>query len=312
MYTITGGGAFTTKNISDINSNFSELSGAGSGASTPLSIWVRPQYGNDSNPGTYARPLATMGGASQYITPGLTIFVEGVLFEQVTFPIVNNVSVIGVSVVPRQATTSGVPNGGGATWLSPSSLSNTTALATVQGQGWSFQNILFNNSATTAGCVKLSCVGDPPTSADASQCSFINCHFTGANLGIDDAGGSYYTTIVGCQFYNFAGTGDMAIKSTSASLRTPSHWVIQNCRFWGNVNHITIPASAFLITGCHFTPATTVAIDFTGGVGTNAVVGNYFNIAADDFDPAGGVTGVTGDVWSNTLTNAIETGLPAN
>lgn len=40
--------------------------------------------------------------------------------------------------------------------------------------------------------------------------------------------------------------------------------------------------------------------------------GGAFTIAAADFDPAGGVTGVTGDVWSNTLTDTIETGLPAN
>lgn len=313
MYTITGGGSFTRTNIDQINSNFSELSGSASGAVTPNSIWVRPQNGgNDNNTGTYTSPLATMAGAARFITPGLTIYVEGVLFEQTTLPIVNNVSVIGVGTVPRQATTSGVPNGGGATWLSPTGLSNTKALATVQGQGWTFQNIYFNNSATTAGCVKLSCVGDPPASADASQCAFINCIFTGTNLGIDDAGGSWMTRILGCTFFGFAGSGDTAIKSTSTALRAPAHWQILDCTFFGNINHIVAPASGWLIKGCNFAAATTTNIDFTGGTAPNFVQQNVFGIAAADFDPAGGVTGVTGDAWSNYLTDTVETGLPAN
>lgn len=312
MRTITGGGVFTRQNIDDLNSNFSELSGAASGATTPLSLWVRPQYGNDSNPGTYAQPLATMSGASRYIVPGLTIYLEGVLFEQVTLPIVNNVTVVGVSVVPRQATTSGAPNGGGATWLSPTSPSNSTALATVQGQGWTFENIYFNNAATSAGCVKLSVVGDPPTQADASHCAFLNCRFTGANLGIDDAGGAAFTYINGCEFFNFSGSGDVAIKSTSTAVRLPLRWVIVNSAFWGNQNNIVSPASNWTVKYNTFNAATTAQINFTGGAAPNFVQQNAFAIAAADFDPAGGVTGVTGDVWSNYLTDAVETGLPAN
>ncbi len=312
MRTITGGGVFTRQNIDDLNANFAEASSSGSGASTPLSIWVRPQAGNDNNPGTYALPLATMSGASRYITSGLTIYVEGVIFEQVTFPIVNNVTVVGVSVVPRQATTSGTPNGGGATWLSPSGLSNSLALATVQGQGWTFENILFNNSATSAGCIKLSVVGDPPAQADASHCAFINCRFTGANLGIEDAGGAAFTYINGCEFFNFSGSGDVAIKNTSTSVRLPLRWVILNSAFWGNQNNIVSPASNWTVKYNTFNTATTANINFTGGAAPNFVQQNAFAIAAADFDPAGGVTGVTGDAWSNYLTDAVETGLPAN
>lgn len=309
MKTITGGGAFTRQNIADLNSNFQELQG---GNPTGLSVWVRPQFGNNNNPGTYDQPLATISGAAKYMVPGLTIYLEGVLFENVTLPIVNNVSIVGISTVPRQATTSGVPNGGGATWMSPSSVTNTLALATVQGQGWTFANILFNNAATTAGCVKLSVVGDPPTQADASQCAFLNCRFTGTNLGIDDAGGAAFTLIDGCEFFNFSGTGDTAIKNTSTAVRLPLRWVIQNSAFWGNVNHIVSPASGWTIKGCTFKAATTTNIDFTGGAAPNFVQQNAFGIAAADFDPAGGVTGVSGDAWSNYLTDAVETGLPAN
>ncbi len=311
MQVITGGGSFTAGNISAINNNFAELQS--------INVWVRPQAGNNlgnsSNIplGSYDNPYATMGGLAGIMRPGLVVGFEGVLFEQVTFPIVNNVTIIGVQAVPRQATTSNVPNGGGATWMSPlSGISNTTALATVQGQAWTFRNVFFNNAATTAGCVKLSCVGDPPLAADASQCSFINCTFTGTNLGIDDAGGSFDTLVDGCKFFGFAGSGDVAIKSTSVALRSPHQWRILNSRFYANVNHIIMPMRLCQISGCMFEAATTTNIDFTGGTAPNFVQRNSFAIAAADFDPAGGVTGVSGDAWSNNLIDAIETGLPAN
>lgn len=311
LATITGGGSFTFRNITDINANFAALE--------TIDVWVRPQYGNNNGNGLGKYPLgsynnayATMSGVASILRPGLVIGLEGVLRENYAPPIVNNVTIIGVSDVPRQATTSGVPNGGGATWLSLATVANTSALVTVQGQGWTFANILFNNAATTAGCVKLSCVGDPPLQADASQCAFVNCSFTGTNLGIDDAGGSYNTLIDGCEFFEFQGTGDVAIKSTSTALRLPRKWRILNSRFFANVNHIVAPAWLWEIKGCVFEAATTVNIDFTGGTAPNFVQQNAFAIAAANFDPAGGVTGVSGDAWSNYLTDAVETGLPAN
>ncbi len=311
MQTITGGGAFTAGNINAINANFADLQ--------TVNVWVRPQAGNNTGNGStqplgsYSNPYATMGGLAGLMRPGLVVGFEGVLFEQVTFPIVNNVTIIGVPAVPRQATTSNVPNGGGATWMSPlSGISNTTALATVQGQAWVFQNIFFNNAATSAGCVKLAVAGDPPLAADASQCSFINCTFTGANLGIDDAGGSFDTLIDGCKFFLFGGVGDVAIKSTSTAVRLPRYWRILNSRFMENVNHIVAPAERWEITNCMFDAATTVNINFTGGTAPNFVQRNSFSITAANFDPTGGVTGVSGDAWSNNLIDAIETGLPTD
>jgi hypothetical protein len=313
MVTITGGGVFTRQNISDINTNFQS---AMSGNPTGQVLWVRPQNGGvDTNPGTYAQPLATMAGCAKYLKSGLVIYVEGVLREQTTLPIVSNVKVVGLQTVPCQATTSGAPNGGSATWLSPlSGISNTTALATVQGQGWTFENIYFNNAATAAGCVKLlrSGAGDPPTDPDASHAAFINCRFTGANLGIEDSGGCGFVHISGCEFFNFSGSGDTAIKNTSTSVAAPLRWVIERSAFWGNVNHIVAAANQWTVTNNTFAAATTTNINFTGGTAPNFVQQNTFAIAAADFDPAGGVTGVTGDAWSNYLTDAVETGLPAN
>jgi hypothetical protein len=73
-----------------------------------------------------------------------------------------------------------------------------------------------------------------------------------------------------------------------------------------------MPFNQGVIKGCVFTNGTAANINLTGGTAPNFVQQNVFNIAAADFDPAGGTTGVTGDAWSNYLTDAVETGLPAN
>jgi hypothetical protein len=304
MQSVPDTGTFTRRNQEIINDNFAQL--------TQPDIWVRPQYGKDTNAGTYAAPLATMAGAARFLRPGIVIGLQGVLFEQYTGPIVGDVTIRGMANTPRQATTSGVPNGGGATWLSPTGLSNSLALCLVQGQGWRFENIYFNNSATSAACVKLSRAGDPPLAADASHASFFNCRMTGAAFGIEDVGGCGFVTIDGCEFFNFSGAGDHAIKNTSTAQALPLDWLIQNSKFWGNANHIVAPASGWRVLRNQIAAATTVNINFTGGTAPNFVQQNAFSIAAADFDPAGGVTGVTGDVWSNYLTDTIETGLPAN
>ena len=70
--------------------------------------------------------------------------------------------------------------------------------------------------------------------------------------------------------------------------------------------------NSMLIADNRIAKITTALINLSVGTGYNAVIRNTFDIAAADFDPAGGVTGKAGDVWSNYLTDAIETGLPAN
>jgi hypothetical protein len=310
MYTISGGGVFSNTNISQINANFSELSGASAGSATGLSVWVRPQSGNNNNPGTYDQPFASITGASSVLQSGMTVYVEGVLFENYTAPVgVNNVTIVGVQNIPRQATTSGAANGGGATWLPASG--GTTALLTVQGQGWTVANMYFNNSATAAPCIDLITVGDPPAEADAAHFLLYNCILTGADNGLDATDGTNFVRIIDCTFLNFSGSGDIAINAAQ-SIGTLLDWRIEGCKFFNNAANIIAAFSHATITGCVFEAGSASTINLTGGTAPNYVVGNYFNIAADDYDPAGGVTGVTGDVWSNTLTNEIQTGLPAN
>lgn len=280
-------------------------------------LYVNSYTGSNTYNGrSPATAYATIAQAVAAANNGEVIGIFGVFRENVTARLgLQDVTIIGQgSQVPRQATSGGVANGGGATWLSPTTVTNTADLLVIKGQGWTIQNVYFNNSATGAADVLLlrSGTGDPPADPDASHANFVNCRFTGANIGIEDEGGCAFVHIDQCEFFNFAGASDCAIKNTSASIAAPLRWVITNSAFWGNVDHIIAPANKWTIKGCTFDGAATVTIDFTGGTAPNIVQQNAFAITAANFDPAGGVTGVSGDAWSNYLIDAVETGLPAN
>ena len=315
MYTISGGGSFTRTNIDQINSNFSELSGGSSASPTGLSVWVRPQYGNNDNVGSYERPFATISGAARAIEPGLTIYVEGVLTEEYSTPIVNDVSIVGAGNAPRQATTSGAPNGGGATWLSPSG--GTGSLLTINGQSWNVRNLYFNNSATgaTTGCVKLTGGGDPPLTADAGGTTIAGCTFTGEANGIYINGGPGFLNILGNTFYFFDSSGDCAILAGGSGGTGYGTKVIGNF-FESNLTHIKALSTAYAwkVADNHFSyisggVTTGVFIDFTGG-NQNSVYRNVFDVDSGN----GGIATMfvlgTDDRWSaNTLSTAVSTDL---
>ena len=313
MISITGGGVFTRQNINDLNANFEELSGSSGTSPTGLSVWVRPSYGSDANPGTYDQPLATMAGASRYIVPGLTIYVEGVIKEEFTTPIVNDVSIVGVGNRPRQATTSGAPNGGGATWLSPSG--GTGSLLTIRGQAWRVQNIYFNNTATgatTAG-VKLVGGGDPPLTADAGHTAIYGCVFTGEANGIYIDGGPGFLDIQGNTFYFFDSTGDCAILAGGSGGTGYGTRIVGNY-FESNLTHIKALATAYSwkVIGNHFSyisggVTTGVFLDFTGG-NQNSVFQNIFDVNSGNGGIATMFVQGTDDRWGgNTLSSAVTT-----
>jgi hypothetical protein len=311
MVPITGGGALTAKNIATINANFAALLG--------IDVWVRPQYGNNgSADGSYEKPYATMAGLARVLKPGLVIGLQGVLFEEYVFPLgVNDLTVIGVAGQPRQATTSNVPNGGGATWMTPiaGATSTTTPLVTVRAQGTTFQNIYFSSTATAAPCVQLlmNGGGDPPVDASAEHTSFVNCFFTGADEGVSASGGPNFCSFDNCRFFGFAGTGDTAISTvTGAGVHTNYGWVIKNCEFWGNDIHIDAALSGASIHDNHFSYinnliTTTVFYDGTGGK-DNAVWRNAFDVNSGNAGIAGMFVLGTNDRFSgNSLSTAVTT-----
>lgn len=275
---IVGGGAFTAKNISDLNANFQAVQ-------VP-DIWVRPQSGvNASADGTYDKPYATMAGAfgSSLFKPGVVIGLLGVLTEEVTAPIVNDITILGMGNQPRQATTSGAPNGGGATWLSPSG--GTGSLLTIRGQGWRVENIYFNNSATgtTTGCIKLVGGGDPPLTADAGHAQIIGNVFTGEANGLYLDGGPGFLTIQGNTFMFFDSSGDCAILAGGSGGTGYGTKVLNNF-FEANLTHIKALSSAYgwIVAHNHFSyisggVTTSVFIDFTGG-NQNSLFDNTYDV----------------------------------
>lgn len=278
---------------------------------TQPTLFVNSYTGADTNNGQSPdQAVGTITRALALANNGSTIGIFGVFKEHVTTRLgLQDVTIVGLANTPRQATTSGAANGGGATWLSATG--GTTALLMVQGQGFTVRNIYFNNSATAAGCIELNTVGDPPTQADGAHFCAEDCIFTGADNGLNAPDGTNFVRLINCTFFNFSGSGDIAINA-AGGVGTLLDWRILGCRFFNNDSNIIAALSHARIQNCTFEAAATTQINLTNGVAPNYVVMNFFDINADDFDPAGGVTGVSGDVWSNTLKDTIETGLPAN
>jgi hypothetical protein len=241
------------------------------------------------------------------------ILVSGVVREQVVLPTnVYDVLMLGIANTPRQATDSGSPTGGGATWMAPASgAAATTPLIEVIRQGWTFQNIAFNPHTASAG-VRLTTSGGLN---EAGQCAFIDCLFTGGGttqIGIEDNGGSGMVQIHNCVFRNL---GDTGIKGLSTANAVPSYWQIMDCLFGQNTNDIKMSLAYARIQGNTFqTPGagatnkviSTIAIAAQGS--NNAVVSNYFNDVAAGIVTGEGYTGSASDHWMNFATDAVKFG----
>ncbi len=303
--TITGGGSFTGKNIRDINNNFAAVGNP--------DLWVRPQNTSSSAAadGSYERPYASFTAAGPAMRPGMTVGLLGVTLEEFSSPRVNDIRIVGMGNLPRQATTSSVANGGGSTWLSPSG--GTGALLQPNGQGWSIENIFFNNAATAAGCIKLVNAGDPPTSNCSEKTTVLGCILTGTDDGIAAVDLPNNVVIDGCTFFGFSGSGDLAISSaTGVGTGTLQNWLIQNCDFRGNAGHITAPFQSSTIRYNQFSyiyggVTSTTQIRLGGGA-DNDIYWNRFAIPSTTNLISGMFGTGTNDRWGpNLCPNAVTT-----
>lgn len=263
--------------------------------------------GSDSNDGTSpGTPFQTITKAFTVIDSHDSIYFVGKIREQVTAPLgVYGVSIIGADTSPRHDLA--------ASWVPPASPTAATPLLRLREQGWVLSNFLMQGH-TDAAAVELRRREDA-TDPDASHAQFLGMRFDGGLAGIDNNGGCGFLTIAGCLFRGQVGAGGAAYRVTSTTIAVPLDVLIRGNRFLNNQSHIIGPFSYGVIDFNRFATATATVINTTDGSaqgGNTAVVNNSFNIAAADFDPAGGVTGTATDVWSNTLQDAIETGQPAN
>ena len=242
-----------------------------------------------------------------------TIILSGVLREQAVAPLgVFDVLVTGAANRPRQATNAGTPTGGGASWLAPTSPTATTPLIEIREQGWTFENIQFA-AHTDDACIKLH-REETAAYPDGSHLILRGCRFTGGLIGLEDYGGASNVLIEDCSFEDLAGAGGGAIVVTNQGIAIPQRWIMRNSRILPCVNGIVgaFVDSQFLDNTIMKCTTTTINLA-SGNVGLrNIVKNNHFNIAAADFDPAGGVTGNATDTWVNWLADVLEFGQPAN
>lgn len=306
------GGAFTAKDQSTITQNFTQIN---------ADYYIDGDYGFDGNPGTSAGLAFRTPAPLNYLLPlyrrnnntqkQIVVAFSGVLNYEWSTPRVNDVYLVGSAGYPRQATTSGVPNGGGATWLSPTG--GTAALIQPNGQGWTLDNLFFNNSATAAPCVQLVNVGDPPSSNCSESFILRNCTLTGSDDGLKATDLPNHVLIDNCEFRGFSGAGDYAITSaTGLGTGTLMNWRIVNSRFNGNAGHITAPFANSEITGCKFSyvwngTTTTTQVELSGG-SNNTVAENYFDVPYSTNLISGMFSIGTNDRWYfNRFATAVTT-----
>jgi hypothetical protein len=280
--------------------------------------YVDGTNGNDAGKGSLDSPFQTFApfeydsaNATSILHNGDVIVMSGVVRDQFTAPQdVFDVTIIGAANQPRQATDSGTPTGGGATWLAPTSPTAATPLLTLREQAWKIVNILFG-AETDAACIKLHRT-EVAAAMDASHVQILGCYFVAGDIGVEDYGGCSNVRIEGCTFYNLTN----AIEVTNQGIAIPNKWLVKDNRILGDsITNGIVGAwveSQFMHNVINKCDTTTINAA-SGNTGLrNVFFGNIFNIAAADFDPAGGVTGNATDYWYSFLSDDVEFGVPAN
>lgn len=282
-------------------------------------VWyVDGQSGADGNSGrSFNNAFATVERAFEKIDSYDEVVISGVIREQgIIAPLgVFDVTLIGAGNKPRQATSSGSPTGGGATWLPLSSPTAATPLLVLREQAWTLRNI-FMSAHTDASCVEIRRAEDA-TYPDASHAKFEGMVFGGGLYGIQDIGGCSFVDILGCEFRDISGSSAYAIRNTSTAIAAPLRWRIMNNFFRNNKNHILSPLSSaqvgwndFGIVGNGVT--TVIACSLTGGL-NNSVFLNILNRPADTSPNATLYVGGTNDVWTHNFgSDAVIYGVPDN
>lgn len=281
---------------------------------TVNNVWyIAPQGGVAPFAGSKLNTFLTFSDLAPHLRSRDLVVLCGVLREQAVAPLgVFDVTIVGGANRPRQATSDGVPTGGGASWLAPTSPVAATPLLELRQQGWTIENIQFAGPSDDA-CIKMH-REETTTYPDASHLSLRGCRFTGGLIGLEDYGGHSNVLIEDCSFEDLSGVGGGAIVVTNQGIAIPSRWMVRNSRFLPSVNGIVGAwvDSQFIYNQIYKMTTTTINAA-SGNTGLrNMFIYNNFNIAAADFDPAGGVTGNATDQWISILTDTIEQGVPAN
>ena len=118
-------------------------------------VWILAPQGNVGPLGGFGRSpsgtFTTFASLSPHLRSRDLIYLIGVLREQALAPLgAFDVTLLGAANQPRQSTNAGVPTGGGATWLAPTSPVATTPLLELREQGWSLRAFAERSASLTA------------------------------------------------------------------------------------------------------------------------------------------------------------------
>lgn len=273
----------------------------------------------DGNGPRGSATFGTMADAFANLRSRDVIILGGVLREQVVAPLdIYDVSIIGAANLPRQATSGGVPTGGGACWLAPTSPVAATPLLELRAQGWSLSNIEMTPvNASAAVRLTRSAVVD---TIDAGHAIFENMFFGGnggtTQNGIEDNGGCRSVQVLNCRF---EGLGNTALLSLNTAAAVPQDWLVLQSYFRGNLNDIKMSLNfskilwnSFLTAGSGATNKV-VQTNFIAVQGNNNHVNhNGFTNTAAQIANASGYNGGNADMWAdNFCTDAVDYGIPA-
>ena len=236
------------------------------------------------------------------------IYLSGVLREVAFTPVgVFDVTILGAANRPRQATNGGVPTGGGASWLAPTSGVVRPNLNIIE-QGWTVQNIQFappaGNDAIRFRRMETAII------PDGSHGRVLGCYFsTGGAAGCGvNVGECKRILIEDCDF-EALGTGTAIRNTADGGVAQTGYGVIRNNRFQrGNAGDIIVAGNNYLVENNVFYSKFAVEggwrINLDGG-SLNMVINNY--VADIDVTIALGFKkGSAGDVWRNFAATVVD------
>jgi hypothetical protein len=237
------------------------------------------------------------------------IYLSGVLRESAFTPLgVFDVTILGAANRPRQATNSGVPTGGGASWLAPLSGVVRPNLNIIE-QGWTVQNIQF---APPAGndCIRFRRM-ETAIIPDASHGRVIGCYFStggvaGSGINIGECSRIH---IEDCDF-SALGTGYAIHNTADGGIMSPTFAHIKGNRFHrGNVNDIVLALGNGIIEDNIFMGLFATEggwrINLDGGSAANLVINNY-TVDVDTTIALGFKKCVAADVWRNFVATVVD------
>jgi hypothetical protein len=236
------------------------------------------------------------------------IYLSGVLREQVQTPVgVLDVTILGAANKPRQATSGGVPTGGGASWLAPTTPVALTPLLSIIEQGWSIRNI---QMAPVAGAPCLWFRRqESVTIPDASHFVVSGCFFsTGGAAGIGIAVGECSYGLIENNDFMGLGTGIGYVTDGGFAIGQYRH-IVGNRFRRGTLNDIMIPGTNDLIENNVFQGLFATEggwrINLDGGAAGCMVLNNYV-ADVDTTIALGFKKSQAADIWRNFVATVVD------